>query len=209
MLASKDLRFAYSPSVTFQFPDISATPGKPLLILGESGKGKTTLLHLLAGLLAPQKGQIVVGETDITRLATQELDIFRGAHIGLVFQQAHFVGGLSVLDNLRLAQYLARGATDADRGMNLLERLNLAEKARQKPSYLSQGQQQRVAIARALINDPVLILADEPTSSLDDTHCMQVADLLAEQAEAADASLVIVTHDQRLKDRFSYHISLI
>ena len=208
MLKSTDLGFAYSPEVGFDFPDIHCESGETLLILGESGTGKTTLLHLLSGLLKPTKGNIYIGDTDITQLNTKELDFFRGQLIGLIFQVSHFVSALSVRENLMLAPYLAGLRPEQERAERLLSQLNLDGKAKRKTYQLSQGQQQRVAIARALMNKPELILADEPTSSLDDTNCYAVAELLEEQAKEANAALVIVTHDQRLKEKFSNQISL-
>jgi len=208
MLDCIGLSFSYTPEISFSFPELSCQPGTPLLILGESGEGKTTLLHLLAGLLRPQTGSIVINGTDITQLSTQELDRFRGKHIGIIFQAAHFVSALTVRENLLMAQYFAGLKPDTARVETLLSRLDLKSKLNQKAFRLSQGQQQRVAIARALINQPRIILADEPSSSLDDTNCFRVVDLLEDQAEQAGAALVIVTHDQRLKERFPHQVLL-
>ena len=208
MLNCKGLSFSYTPEISFSFPDLSCKPGSPLLILGESGKGKTTLLHLLAGLLRPKSGSITINDIDIAQLSTQELDRFRGKHIGIIFQAAHFVSALTVRENLLMAQYFAGLKPDTSRVENLLSRLDLNSKLNQKAFKLSQGQQQRVAIARALVNQPRIILADEPSSSLDDTNCFRVVDLLQEQAEQAGAGLVIVTHDQRLKERFPHQVLL-
>ncbi len=179
-----------------------------MLILGESGRGKTTFLHLLAGMLRPSGGRIVIDNTSIDSLGGAELDKFRGIHIGIVFQTAHFVESLSVLDNLILPQFLAGRRQDKERALQLLDRLNLGSKAHVKPLRLSVGEQQRVAIARAVINKPSIILADEPTSALDDHNANQVIDLLEGQASETGASLIIVTHDKRLKDRFSKQVTL-
>ncbi|MFK7906177.1 MAG: ABC transporter ATP-binding protein [Chitinophagales bacterium] len=206
MLKTSTLEFAYDSSNRFQFPDIEANKSAHLLIIGGSGKGKTTLLHLLGGLLRPSTGKIEVENTDITQLSTKELDRFRGKYIGIVFQKSHFVASLNVKDNLLLAQYLAGEKQDLKRAKHLLERLNLGGKLNNKTSELSQGEQQRVAIARALLNKPSIILADEPTAALDDANCFEVIDLLKEQALEAEASLIIVTHDQRLKDVFGGRI---
>ena len=208
MLKTYSLQFTYDDDNRFQFPDIEANKSEHLLIIGSSGKGKTTFLHLLAGLLRPKSGKIEVGGVDITQLSKQKLDQFRGKNIGIVFQKSHFVASLNVKDNLLLAQYLAGEAQDLKRVKHLLERLNLSNKLNNKPSELSQGEQQRVAIARALLNKPNIILADEPTAALDDANCFEVIDLLKEQASEAGASLVIVTHDQRLKDVFKEQIEI-
>ncbi len=208
MLISKDLTFAYPGQRALNFPDISCQRGESQLILGQSGSGKTTLLHLLGGLRTAKQGSIKVDGTEMRQLWGSALDRFRGQYIGIVFQQAHFVRSLRVLDNLLLAQHLAGVPRDRDRCLHLLDRLNLAHKAQSSPEYLSQGEKQRVAIARALVNRPGLILADEPTSALDDANCEEVLQLLAAQAQEENAALLIVTHDGRLKERFDQKIIL-
>ncbi len=190
------------------FPDVFCGRGEQWLILGESGSGKTTLLHLLGGLRKPQKGQIMIGDTDITALSGQHLDVFRGRNIGIVFQQAHFVRSLTIEENLLLAQKLAGLSTDLNQVHQLLDRLNIKAKAKDKPHELSVGERQRASICRALINRPALILADEPTSALDDHNCREVIQLIKNQAAADDVTLLIVTHDNRLKSEFEHQIVL-
>lgn len=170
--------------------------------------GKTTLLHLLAGILSPTAGEVLVQDTNLAQLKGRALDRFRGQHIGLVFQQPHFVGALSVLENLVLAGWLPTGKKDPDRAQWLLQELHLTEQARKHPAQLSAGQQQRLSIARALMHRPSLLLADEPTASLDDTNCQQVAQLLQQQAQQVGAALVVVTHDQRLRAIYPNQINL-
>jgi putative ABC transport system ATP-binding protein len=208
MLQTTDLQFAYGKNALLHFPDILLQQGEHWLLLGESGSGKTTLLHLLGGLLSPQQGKICIGDTDIAQLSASRLDQFRGQHIGIVFQKSHFIRSLTVAENLLLAQKLAHAPLDRARVASLLERLQLGHKMHSKPSQLSIGEQQRAAIARALINQPNLILADEPTSALDDHNSAAVATLLEEEAKAAGATLLVVTHDKRLKDRFPQQIQL-
>jgi putative ABC transport system ATP-binding protein len=208
MIHSKALSFAYDNKQRFSFPDINCKQGEHLLILGQSGCGKTTLLHLLGGLLRPSTGSIYIGDTDLTALNEQQLDAYRGSNIGIVFQQSHLIKALNVEENLKTAQYLSGNQQDEATIKALLQKLNLAHKIKSKPQHLSLGEQQRVSIARALINKPVLILADEPTSSLDDKNCNEVIDLLLSQSKASEASLLIVTHDARLKDRFEQQILL-
>lgn len=188
------------------FPEIACGAGEHWLILGSSGSGKTTLLQLLAGLRKPHSGEIRIGDTAINALSTPDLDRFRGQHIGIVFQQSHFVHALNVGDNLLLAQQLAGRTPDRDRAEKLLQRLGLAHKINAKTHRLSQGEQQRVAIARALVNGPTLILADEPTSALDDKNTTEVTALLEEEANIANATLIVVTHDGRLKSKFPKQI---
>lgn len=208
MLKSQNLSFYYDQKNNFQFPDFEADYKNPCLILGESGKGKTTLLHLLGGLLKPKTGNIFLNNQDISQLKNREMDAFRGKNIGIVFQQTHFVASLSVKENLLLAQYLPNLKQNLQPIQELLNRLDLSDKINQKPHQLSQGEQQRIAIARALLNQPKLILADEPSASLDDKNCQNIIKLLQEEAQAIQATLLIVTHDQRLKNVFKNQIEL-
>ena len=208
MISTRNLRFTYGKGTDFSFPDITAIPAETLLITGGSGRGKTTLLHLLGGLLRPQQGEVIIGDTNIAALSEKQLDHFRGKNIGIVLQQSYFVAALSVLDNVVLASWLATGKEAKDKAVNLLTDLGLKEQLHKLPSQLSIGQQQRVSVARALINSPKLLLADEPTSSLDDENAYIVADLLSALAKQHGTSLIIVTHDQRLKDRFTNQIAL-
>ena len=209
MIFTQNLCFEYQAGSAFSFPDITCPARETLLITGVSGVGKTTLLHLLSGIMSPSSGDITVGDKNITRMSERARDRFRGRHIGLVFQKSYFAGALTVLENLTLASWLATGEKRTDHAKALLNRLGLEEVQHQLPSRLSTGQQQRVSIARALMNDPKVLLADEPTSSLDDDNCKIVANILKEQSSATGAALLIVTHDLRLKNLFTNIIELI
>lgn len=208
MLQTKNLKFSYKGEKMLQFPDIHCQKGEHWLLLGQSGSGKTTLLHLLGGLLSPNQGDISINNVDLKSLSTSNLDKFRGKNIGIIFQTSHFVKALTVQENLMLAQQLAGVAVSKTRIKQLLDRLNVGHKLHSKPHQLSQGEQQRVAIARALVNQPAIILADEPTSALDDQNCDEVIQLLEEQAAAVKATLIVVTHDNRLKEKFEHKILL-
>lgn len=208
MIRTKDLRFSYGKGTAFNFPDIKSGNGETLLITGGSGKGKTTLLHLLGGLLRPESGEIYIEDTNIAGLSENKLDHFRGKNVGLILQQSYFVASLTVLENVVLASWLATGKEATEKAKQLLGHLDLQDQLHKLPSRLSIGQQQRVSIARAIINEPKLLLADEPTSSLDDDNAFKVADMLSSLAKEYNTALVIVTHDQRLKDRFANQISL-
>lgn len=208
MLSCQNLHFQYSLQKSFVFPDVSCADAETLLILGKSGQGKTTLLHLLAMLLEPQSGSIKINDQEITTLSKSKITQFRAENIGIVYQRSHFVASLSVLENLILANYLADKTTNTEKAKTLANSLGFAEQLHKKTNQLSQGEQQRVSIARALMNTPNLILADEPTSNLDDDNCQSVVKLLQEQSAEIGASLVIVTHDQRLKDIFPKQIQI-
>ncbi|MFK7807679.1 MAG: ABC transporter ATP-binding protein [Saprospiraceae bacterium] len=208
MLVTKNINYTYDGKNQLRFPDISCKRGEQWLLLGQSGIGKTTLLHILGGLRTPKTGSIFIGETDLYGLSSSEMDRFRGKNIGIVFQQPPFLKALTVEENLAVAQQLAGQAVSKDRIQSLLDRLNLGHKLTSKTTALSQGEQQRLAIARAVINKPVLILADEPTAALDDANCHKVIALLETQAREENATLVIVTHDQRLKEIFPNQITL-
>ena len=141
-------------------------------------------------------------------MSDKELDKFRGKHIGIIFQTAHFVESLSVQDNLLLPGFFTGKKADTEKARMTLDRLNLGARMSGKPSQLSVGEQQRASIARAIMNDPTVILADEPTSALDDKNANEVIALLEEQARLSGASLIIVTHDSRLKSRFPKQVQL-
>ena len=208
MITTSALTYKYTDGPQFAFPDMSCSEQEQLLILGQSGVGKSTLLHLLGGLMKPSSGSIIIGNEDITKLSGRRMDTFRGNNIGIVFQQNHFIAALSVVDNLLLAQSLSGVPENKKRCLELLDRLNIGSKSNKNTKSLSQGERQRAAIARAMVNNPKLLLADEPTSALDDDNCEEVAKMLREQAANEGAALVIVTHDGRLKDNISNQIIL-
>lgn len=209
MISAKNLHFSYNAATRFQFPEINCKAGEVLIISGKSGTGKTTLLHILAGILKPEKGTIEIFNTDITQLSEKKLDKFRGQHIGIVFQKANFISSLNVLENIELASWLATKNKQTDKAKEILSQLDLSAHLYKMPTELSVGQQQRVSIARAIINHPKLILADEPTSNLDDENCFNVATLLENTAKQVNAALIIVTHDNRLKDKIPNSIHLL
>lgn len=213
MISCKNLQYSYPtqhnvPPKVLQFPDFTCENDETLLILGRSGRGKTTLLHLIGLILKPQSGTIIIDQQEVQHLSAQELTAVRAAKIGMIYQRPHFVNALSVLDNLLLANYLANKIENKDHAIYLAEQLGFADHLHKKPHQLSLGEQQRVSIARSLVNTPSILLADEPTSSLDDENCAKVIALLKDQSAKIGASLVVVTHDQRLKDEFSNQITL-
>ena len=207
MISTKGLNFKYNEQASFSFPDINLGKDENLLIIGSSGIGKTTLLHLLAGLLESNSGSINLYGQDISNLTQHQIDKFRGQNIGIVFQKPHFVNSLTVKENLQLAQYLGN-KKDQNRITDILSSLDILDKENKKPKKLSQGEKQRASIAMAIVNSPKLILADEPTSSLDDENCDRVIKLLKKQASEFKAQLIVITHDNRLKKHFKKSIKL-
>jgi putative ABC transport system ATP-binding protein len=173
--------------------------GEAWLLAGPSGSGKSTLLHLIAGLTAPTSGRIVVAGQDLAQLAPGARDRWRGRTIGLVPQRLHLIGAVSVADNLRIALALAGAEADEARVRALLDAVGVGALAHRYPHELSQGQAQRVAIARAVVHRPVLVLADEPTAALDDEHAASALELLRAQALEAGATLVVASHDARVR----------
>ncbi|MDB4539797.1 ATP-binding cassette domain-containing protein [Saprospiraceae bacterium] len=209
MLRTNKLYHQYKNQETINFPNLLCEVDKPTLILGKSGVGKTTLLHLLGGIIkAPPDSSVIIKDQDISQLNNKQLDAFRGKKIGIVFQKSNFIHSLRSDENLKLYSYLSKTKFDQKRVEDIVSRLELMDKMKQFPQHLSIGEQQRLAIARALINGPSVILADEPTSALDDENCENVIQLLQEQAKLENAALIIVTHDQRLKNYFSNQITL-
>lgn len=181
---------------------LSVAAGEVVLIMGPSGSGKTTLLSMLGGLLKPSSGRIRLGPDEISVLDERRLPEVRLRRIGFIFQDFNLLSALSTLDNVAIVAQLA-GLTSAQarqRASQLLEQLGLAHRLNFLPEKLSGGEKQRVAIARALVNQPDLILADEPTANLDSHHGYETMRLLRRIAKEENRSVVIVSHDQRIKD---------
>ena len=208
MIQTSKLSYQYRGGNEMSFPDMAIAQGEHCLILGTSGTGKTTLLHLLSGLLSPKRGSIHIKDTAIEKMSESALDAFRGKHIGIVFQVPHFVAALTVSENLQLAQKLPGNKVDKIKIKQILDQLHLGHKLDAYPSNLSQGEKQRASIARAIINGPAVIFADEPTSALDDKNTTEVTALLQQTAVENKATLIIVTHDNRLKAAFENKIIL-
>lgn len=207
-LQIRDLSFAYGGGPALCFPALELAAGESCALIGPSGCGKTTLMHLVAGLLTPTRGTVRVQGQVLSELAGSALDRFRGRHIGIVFQRLHLLSALSVMENLLIAQRCARVPRDAGAALFLLDALGVGAFADRRPDTLSQGQAQRVALARALVHRPALLLADEPTSSLDDANASLALDLLHAQARACGAALLVVTHDARVRGRLDREVHL-
>ncbi|WP_047336301.1 MULTISPECIES: ABC transporter ATP-binding protein [Pseudomonas] len=195
------------PLAVLQGVDLHLGQGSSLALMGESGSGKSTLLHLVAGLDRVDAGSIRIGAQRLERMSESQLANWRRTEVGLVFQQFNLIGSLRVEDNLGFQARLA-GRFDPRWQAQLVERLGLGDLLRRYPEQLSGGQQQRVALGRALASRPGLLLADEPTGSLDETTSDQVLDLLLELLADSPTSLLMVTHSQRVASRLQHTVVL-
>lgn len=203
MISLNAVAHNYNKNVRIEFKDWQINDGEQWLLLGASGSGKTTLLHILTGILKPMHGAVSINGTSLYDLSSKALDQFRGRNIGIIFQRPHLIKSLSIAENLLMAQSFANLPNDRNRVNEVLNSLGIVDKVNSYPSELSQGQLQRVSIARAVINKPALLIADEPTSSLDDQNAAAVLSLLMEQSGLNQATLVVATHDKRVKDAFN------
>lgn len=202
MIIAHSISHNYSQHYSLSFEDWQIAETEQWLLLGDSGSGKTTLINIISGLLKPSTGKVIIKDTDIYQLKGKDRDHFRGQHIGIIFQKPHIIKSLTVMENLLIAQSFALLPEDKARVEEVLDSLGIEQKKNAYPNELSYGQLQRVSIARAVINKPTLLIADEPTSSLDDRNAEIVINLLAEQSRINGSTLVVSTHDQRVKDSF-------
>jgi len=174
--------------------DLEIPSGMWVSIMGPSGSGKSTLLNILGGLDTPTKGKVIIDGTEISSLSENELARFRRQRIGFVFQQSYLIPYLSSVDNVMLAQYF-HSITDRDETVEALKRVGLGHRLNHRPPELSGGEQQRVTIARALINNPKILLADEPTGNLDRENTKLILELIKRLHKEERFTVVLVTHD--------------
>ncbi len=213
MIRVSQLEFAYGKGdFILHVDELTVEAGEQIALIGASGSGKSTLLHLLAGILSPRSGSIVVQEHDLRQLGDSARRDFRNAKIGLVFQEFELIEYLNVLDNIILPFRIntaQRLTADARRNAaTIAKSLEVDDKLRRFPHQLSQGERQRVAIARALVTQPELLLADEPTGNLDPDNKNRVLNLMLRQATEQNVTVVMVTHDHGLLDRFGRVIDM-
>ena len=198
MISSQGLCFRHAGGPTIAFADLSLAQGSPLLVRGPSGSGKSTWLALVAGLLRPQAGVLQVAGVELTGLSVAQRDAWRAQHLGFLPQRLHLSEALDVHGNLALAFLAAGRNVDESRIAQVLDRMGIAALSRRKPSQLSGGQAQRVALARAMLLSPSVLVADEPTSSLDDDTAREALQLLLQTAREAGTTLAVATHDARV-----------
>lgn len=199
VIAVDNLRYEIAGKTILDQLTFTQSVGEHLLLLGPSGAGKTSVINLVAGLSTPTSGTVSIAGEPMSSLSGPQRDDLRRRTIGVVFQSIRLVSALSVRANLRLAQKLSGAASDESNIDRLIAAVGIVHRADGKPRELSQGEAQRAAIARALVGKPKLVIADEPTSALDDANAERIGRLLVETAEANGSTLLIATHDARLK----------
>ena len=198
MIQTSQLSYSYPASSALHFPDVDVAQGSVVLLSGPSGCGKSTWLALVAGLVKPGAGSLTVAEQPLAMLSGMATDAWRARSIGFLPQKLHLSAALTVAQNLAMAQWAAAQSEDPQRIATTLASLGVADLARRKPAQLSGGQAQRVALARAVLLSPKVLLADEPTASLDDEAAASAIAMLVQTAQAQGATLVIATHDARV-----------
>ena len=200
MIKANDITKSFGPLQVLKGIDLTVGKGEIVSIVGKSGAGKTTLLHILGSLDKPDSGFVTLAGTDITQLKDRELSDFRNRHIGFVFQFHQLLPEFSALENVMMPALIAGIPNSKARcqGLELLDFLNLADRAKHKPNELSGGEKQRVAVARALINHPDVIFADEPSGSLDSANKQDLHQLFFSLRDQMNQTFVIVTHDESL-----------
>ncbi len=175
--------------------DLTVPDGQFIVVTGPSGSGKTTLLSLMAGLDAPTSGTILIDDQDITKLNEDELAELRGERFGFIFQNFHLIPTLTALENVALSAELGGTSNSHKKSVDLLGVVGLAERMHHYPAQLSGGEQQRLCLARAFVNEPDIVLADEPTGNLDSKNSNRVLDLMMELHQTRKATVVLVTHE--------------
>lgn len=200
MLKATGIKKAYGALPILKGVDFEVATGEIVSIVGASGAGKSTLLHILGSLDKPDEGVVELKGTKINKLSGELLSVFRNKNIGFIFQFHHLLPEFTALENICIPAFIAKkGKKEAEKGaLELLEMLNLKERANHKPNELSGGEQQRVAVARALINNPAIILADEPSGNLDSANAKALHQLFVDLRNNFKQTFVIVTHNEDL-----------
>jgi len=213
MISIRDMLFEYPDSgFSLRADSLNVEAGRTAAIIGPSGSGKTTMLHIAAGILLPKSGVVRICDTEISSRSDRDRRAFRIANIGLIFQEFELLEYLTVRQNIllpyRINPALKLTAAARDQADALAESMGISETLDRRPDRLSQGQRQRAAICRALVTNPKIILADEPTGNLDPKTSRSIVQVILEQAARRDATVLMVTHDHSLLDRFDNIIDL-
>jgi putative ABC transport system ATP-binding protein len=203
----ENVKKSFGREAVLDIPHFVLNSGDQCVITGGSGRGKTTLLNLISGIYLPDEGKVEIGGTEINRLSESRRDRFRAYNMGYIFQAFNLLPELTVSDNIRLATAFGR-RENSTRIPELLEKIGLNGKAREHPGRLSMGQRQRVAVIRAIINDPGLVLADEPTGSLDQENKVRTMELIRDLCRSAKRSLILVTHDEFVAGQFEKRFNI-
>ena len=207
MLELKNVRKSYfqpdgSELNILNIPAFALQRGEQVVLTGRSGGGKTTLLHIIAGISVPDSGEVKIDGRDITQMSEAQRDRYRAVKLGYVFQTFNLLPAFSALENVLLGMSFGGGRVDRTRAEHLLERVGLAERVTHRPAALSVGEQQRVAVARALANKPAILLADEPTANVDTGHQQQVVELIRDTCAEEQVALLMVTHTPEVSEQF-------
>jgi lipoprotein-releasing system ATP-binding protein len=210
MLSAKNIKKSYGELQILKGVDLEIGKGEVVSIVGASGAGKSTLLHIIGTLDRPDEGKVHINNIDLSTLNSKNLSAFRNQHIGFIFQFHHLLPEFTALENICIPAYIAKKnkAESEARALDLLNILGLKDRAHHKPSALSGGEQQRVAVARALINQPDLILADEPSGNLDSQHARELHQLFFDLRVRFNHTFVIVTHNEELADMADRKITM-
>ena len=183
-------------------PEYRVGAGELAVLIGPSGGGKTTLLHIIAGITKPDTGKVRLGGVEITRYSESGRDRVRAAKLGYVFQTFNLLPAFTALENVVLGMTFGLGKRNIQRAKELMDRVGLSHRMHSKPSTMSVGEQQRVAVARALANKPQLLLADEPTANIDPKHQQQIVDLIKQSCREENIAMVMVTHAMEVAEQF-------
>ncbi|MDX1948557.1 MAG: ABC transporter ATP-binding protein [Pirellulaceae bacterium] len=207
MLQLRNVKKAYvEPSgerlPILDIPSFAVSAGEQMVLVGRSGCGKTTLLHVIAGITRADSGEINIDGIELAGLSESGVDKVRASKLGYVFQTFNLLPGFTALENVLLGMTFARGRKDPVRARHLLDRVGLSHRATHKPGALSVGEQQRVAVARALANKPRVLLADEPTANIDPRNQQKIIDLIRDTCREESIALVIVTHSPEVASQF-------
>ncbi len=213
MIEVNNVTFGYKVGgFRIDIPKLGVEAGEKVAVIGPSGRGKTTLLHLLAGVLVPSAGRITVDGTDISALSREDRQDYRALRMGMVFQEFELLAYLDVIDNVllpyRISPVLTLDDGARERAKTLVHEVGLDSKQRRYPRHLSQGERQRIAVCRALVTRPAILLGDEPTGNLDPDNRDHIMDALWRYSEETEAPLVVVTHDRELLGRFDRTIDV-